>query len=146
MGAHHEYDAVSREPLAACAVGFTLMGVLLFVIFDRAPAISPAAAAPASATVAANPPPANAPGSVKSLGTYLFNSQLVNLELSGLILTIAMVGAILIARRQVVVAGQPATSVRPEVLLGPATPIDDNPHSIPVVGTRNPRLKEYPET
>ena len=33
-----------------------------------------------------------------------------------------------------------------EVLLGPATPIDDNPHSIPVYGTQNPRQKAYPET
>ncbi len=31
-----EYDAVSREPLAAAVVGFALMGILLFVIFDRA--------------------------------------------------------------------------------------------------------------
>ena len=30
VGGIAEHDAVSREPLAACAVGFTLMGVLLF--------------------------------------------------------------------------------------------------------------------
>ena len=30
-----EYDAVSREPLVASAVGFALMGMLLFVIFDK---------------------------------------------------------------------------------------------------------------
>ena len=28
----------------------------------------------------------------------------------------------------------------------PATPVDDNPHSIPVYGTDNPRQKAYPET
>ena len=39
--------------------------------------------------------------------------------------------------------GGPATG---ETLIAPTTPIDDNPHSIPVVGTRNPRQKEYPET
>jgi len=33
-----------------------------------------------------------------------------------------------------------------EVLVGPATPISDNPHSIPVYGTDNPRQKAYPET
>lgn len=33
-----------------------------------------------------------------------------------------------------------------ERLTAPATPVDDNPHSIPVVGTENPRQKEYPET
>src|SRR5688500_18822765 len=31
-----EYDAVSRGPVVAASVGFALMGVLLFVIFDRA--------------------------------------------------------------------------------------------------------------
>jgi NADH-quinone oxidoreductase subunit J len=135
MGALNEYDAVSREPLLTCAVGFTLMGVLLFVIFDRAPTgTPPVGSAPAS----------GAPGSVQAVGQYLFTNQLVNLELAGLMLTIAMVGAILIARRRIV--GGIETSDTPEVLLGPATPVDDNPHSIPVYGTDNPRAKAYPET
>src|SRR5262245_9590877 len=30
-----EHDALSREPVAACAVGFALMGIILFVIFDK---------------------------------------------------------------------------------------------------------------
>jgi NADH-quinone oxidoreductase subunit J len=34
-----EYDAVSREPLAASLIGFTLAGLLLFVLFDRAPSV-----------------------------------------------------------------------------------------------------------
>jgi hypothetical protein len=113
------------------------MGVLLFVIFDRAPAFAPVT--PQAASVVNG----NGPGSVQVLGQYLFKSQIVNLELAGLILTIAMVGAILIARRQVIVTGAPAPA---EVLIGPATPIDDNPHSIPVYGTDNPRQKAYPET
>jgi NADH-quinone oxidoreductase subunit J len=135
MGALNEYDAVSREPLLTCAVGFTLMGVLLFVIFDRAPTGTPPVG---SATTS------DAPGSVQAVGRYLFTNQLVNLELAGLMLTIAMVGAILIARRRIV--GGIETSDTPEVLLGPATPVDDNPHSIPVYGTDNPRAKAYPET
>src|SRR5439155_5658662 len=85
VGGVAEYDAVSREPILACAIGFTLMGVLLFVIFDRAPTNTPNSA---PATPIANP------GSVQAVGDYLFRNQLVNLELSGLILTIAMVGAI----------------------------------------------------
>ena len=36
------------------------------------------------------------------IGRYLFENQLVNLELAGLILTVSMVGAIVIARRRVV--------------------------------------------
>jgi NADH-quinone oxidoreductase subunit J len=149
VGALAEYDTVSREPVVACAIGFTLMGVLLFVIFDRAPATaSGGLATPTAITAPAAQGPANAlnyaPGSVQALGAYLFKSQLVNLELAGLILTIAMVGAILIARRRVVVP-TPAVAAA-EVVVGPATPIDDNPHSIPVYGTDNPQAKAYPET
>jgi NADH-quinone oxidoreductase subunit J len=148
VGALAEYDTVSREPVVACAIGFTLMAVLLFVIFDRAPATPSGGLATATAITtpaAQNPSALNyAPGSVQALGAYLFKSQLVNLELAGLILTIAMVGAILIARRRVVVP-TPAVAAA-EVVVGPATPIDDNPHSIPVYGTDNPRAKAYPQT
>ena len=35
--------------------------------------------------------------------------------------------------------------IQPEVIVTPATPLDDNPHSIPVFGTRNPVAKAYPE-
>ena len=89
-------------------------------------------------------------GATQELAAYLFRNQLVNLELAGLILTVAMVGAIVIARKRVIVA--PADEFAPvprgstETVHGPATPIDDDPHSIPVYGTLNPRQKEYPET
>jgi len=136
VGGLNEYDIHSREPLLACATGFTLMGVLLFVIFDRAPTGGIPAAAASH--------PVAAPGSVQTIGEYLFKSQLVNLELAGLLLTVAMVGAILIARRRVV--GGVETTDTPDVVIGPATPVDDNPHSIPVYGTDNPRAKAYPES
>jgi NADH-quinone oxidoreductase subunit J len=139
MGALAEYDAVSREPVLASAVGFTLMGLLLFVIFDHAPAAPATPVAAASAGASSYPT-----GSVQVLGEYLFKSQLVNLELAGLLLTIAMVGAILITRRRVILPTRATGPV--EVLHTPSTPVSDNPHSIPVYGTYNPRLKEYPET
>jgi NADH-quinone oxidoreductase subunit J len=138
-----EYDRISREPVVASAVGFALMGVLLFVIFDRAPAH------PGSRMVTDVTTPASFgahhPGSVQALGKYLFMNQLVNLELAGLILTLGMIGAILIARRRVVVSERVMTTGPAEVTVAPATPIDDNPHSIPVYGTENPRAKAYPE-
>jgi hypothetical protein len=56
-----------------------------------------------------------------------------------------MIGAIVIARRRVVGA-EPGLTRRTETVTGPATPIDDDPHSIPVYGTENPRQKAYPET
>jgi NADH-quinone oxidoreductase subunit J len=127
-----DHDAVSREPFAAAVIGFSLMGVILFLIFDKAQAIAPA---PAVASTIVS-------GDTQELGAYLFKNQIVNLELAGLILTIAMVGAIVIARKRVsVVESGPG-----EVLVAPATPIDDNPHSIPVYGTDNPRQKAYPQT
>jgi NADH-quinone oxidoreductase subunit J len=127
-----DHDAVSREPFAAAVIGFALMGVMVFLIFDKAQTIAPAPAVGSSIVT----------GNTQALGAYLFKSQIVNLELAGLILTIAMVGAIVIARKRVsVVQSGPG-----EVIVAPATPIDDNPHSIPVYGTDNPRQKAYPQT
>jgi NADH-quinone oxidoreductase subunit J len=140
-----EYDAVSREPVVAAAVGFALMGVLLFVIFDKAdPLPGPTLTPRTEALRNVDEPIA---GSTQQLGMYLFQNQVVNLELAGLILTISMVGAIVIARRRIV--GAAAEGVAPiahEVMTTPATPVDDDPHSIPVYGTDNPRQKAYPET
>jgi NADH-quinone oxidoreductase subunit J len=150
-----EHDAVSREPLIASAVGFALMGVLLFVIFEKADgafaSAKPQAANAAALAVEGGSPPGlpsfNPQGGVQQLGVYLFNNQLVNLELSGLILTVAMVGAIVIARRRVVGTESVQRDVRGRAtIVAPATPIDDDPHSIPVYGTENPRQKAYPET
>jgi NADH-quinone oxidoreductase subunit J len=141
-----ECDAVSREPLVASAVGFALMGVLLFVIFDKATAIP---RAPETVVVPANPALSEGSevggGSTQALGWFLFNNHLINLELAGLILTVSMVGAIVIARRRVV-GSEDAFEPASETFVAPATPVDDNPHSIPVYGTENPRQKEYPET
>ena len=133
----------SREPLAACAVGVTLMGVLLFLIFDRSAEMTPPgliAAATAPAAASSNAP---ALGQTQQLGQLLFTDHLISLELAGLILTVAMIGAIVIARRRIVT---PSPHAEADVVTAPATPIDDNPHSIPVYGTDNPRQKEYPET
>jgi NADH-quinone oxidoreductase subunit J len=156
-----DYDAVSREPLVASAVGFVLMGLLLFVVFDRAgETIRPASRDPATGRVIEQgllaqeaPGPVNptaAPvGETQRLGVYLFEHHLVNLELAGLLLTVSMVGAIVIARRRIYVpahAAAPAGRLGADVFTAPMTPIDDNPHSIPVYGTDNPRQKAYPET
>jgi NADH-quinone oxidoreductase subunit J len=138
-----DYDNVSREPLAAAAIGFALMGVLLYVIFDRAGdlALPSGTHRPADAVIVS--------GATQQLGMFLFRNQLVQLELAGLILTVAMIGAIVIARRQVMVREvEPPIGARgvTETVVGPSTPLDDNPHSIPVYGTDNPRQKAYPET
>lgn len=123
-----DYDVRAREPLAACVVGFLLMGILMLVIFDRAGAIEQ------QAVLAA-------PFDARALGETLFSRDLVSVEVAGVILTLAMVGAIVIARRRV-----PASQATP---VGPAPeaagPVADNPHTIPIYGTENPRQKAYPE-
>lgn len=125
-----EADVDSREPVASSVIGFGMMALLLYVIFDRAPAALPVATA---ATTTADL-------SVRGLATYLFRNQLVNLELAGVILTMAMVGAIIIARRRVWSAYEPERPAEQPVTIG-----DDNPHNIPVSGTTDPRQKAYPE-
>lgn len=132
----NEFDTVSREPVVAATVGFAMMAMLIFVISDKAAAISKV---PDTGIAGA----LNTNGEfTQAVGRHLFESHLVNLELAGLILTLATVGAIIIARRKVV----GSVEVQPEVLNTPHTPIDDSPHSIPVYGTDNPRQKAYPET
>jgi len=127
-----EYDAVSRERVAASVVGFVLACLLLFVVFDKAsPPLAPASVHQDTST--------------GGLAVYLFERQALALEVAGVILTLAMVGAIIIARRQVV--GGVMTEEEPaEQVTGMATPVNDDPHSIPVYGTLNPRAKAYPET
>jgi NADH-quinone oxidoreductase subunit J len=135
-----DYDNVSREPIVASVIGFALMGVLLFVVFDKSTPIAPRGPMGTAA-------PYRVVGGTQSLGAYLYSDQVVNLELAGLILTLAMVGAIVIARRRVWAGPQPAlTTTAVPTTTAPMTPIDDNPHSIPVYGTDNPRQKAYPET
>ena len=121
----------------------TLFVLLLFVIFDKADGIN-RPQNPVNVKV-----DGKYDGSTQQLGQYLFNDQLVNLELAGLILTVSMVGAIVITRRRIVstdAGDEFVETAEPEVLHGPATPVNDNPHSIPVYGTDNPRAKAYPET
>lgn len=137
-----ECDVVSREPFTAACIGFALMGVLLFLVFDKAQGLAPAPALTPTAAVAQNSESVH--GSTQSVGAYLFQSQLVSLELAGLILTISMVGAIVIARRRVVDIAD-AFEPSSEIITATATPVDDDPHSIPVYGTTNPRQKAFPE-
>lgn len=139
-----DYDDHSRDPIAASAIGFVLMGVLLFVIFDRAGDLHRGLPEAGMVTAAESGAP-NVEGQTQQLGVYLFGNQQVSLELAGLLLTIAMVGAIVIARRRVL-RHEPATPAPAETVVFPATPVNDDPHSIPVYGTDNPTQKAYPET
>ena len=140
-----DYDSHSREPAAAAAVGFALMGVLLFVIFDRADRlIAPVGAVALVSPIEGPAPAAEIPvaGGTQQLGMYLFRHQLLQVELSGLILLISMVGAIIISRRRVILTPEALAAMeKTETIAGPATPVDDNPHSIAVYGTESRRVK-----
>jgi NADH-quinone oxidoreductase subunit J len=144
LGGLAEYDLASREPLVATCTGFTLMGVIFYLVFDKADGLIAPRPLMDSAAGRVIPPSAMT-GTTQALGEYLFRHQLINLELAGLILTLSMIGAIIIARRRIVETRYPLGLVMEEVI-GPATPINDDPHSIPVIGTRNPAQKAYPET
>lgn len=119
----------SRDPIIASAIGYGLMAILLFVIFDKAPA-------PVASVTSAQ----GHDLSVRALASYLFRYQLVNLELAGILLTLSMVGAIVIARRRLWTAEEVAPMAAEKYEAG-----DDNPHSITVEGNANPRQKAYPE-
>jgi NADH-quinone oxidoreductase subunit J len=138
------YDSHSREPAVAAAIGFALMGVLLFVIFNKADRLiaptGPVAMIPVEGTTPAVEVPVT--GATQELGMFLFRHQLLQLELSGIILLVSMVGAIIISRRKLVMTPIALAAVeKAEQLAGPATPVDDNPHSIAVYGTESRRVK-----
>lgn len=136
-----DFDTVSRDPLIASIVGFALMGVMLFVIFDKADGMTGRKGPDEQRTLANQ---LKIEGATQQLGQYLFQNQTINLELAGLILTLSMVGAIVIARRRVIVT-DPEFQKPPALEIAPMTPLDDSPHSIPVYGTTDPRQKAYPE-
>ena len=196
-----EFDARSRAPWSAGAVGFLLMGVLLFVIFDRAPQtleprlsltdakyltpieagarpVSEMGAETAGGELAEGPAAADVGvadvvaegevtrgdlyssnnrngysgdvgrGGIQVLGIYLFTRQMVALQIAGLILTVAMVGAIVIARKQVIPDLQPDDMLDAgdgQTMTMPHTPVEDNPHSLLVTATGDPRQKAYPQ-
>ncbi|HEX8322982.1 MAG TPA: NADH-quinone oxidoreductase subunit J [Tepidisphaeraceae bacterium] len=158
-----DHDAHSRDPFWAAMTGFAVTGLLIYLIFDKSAALdrnrpalafagsgTPVAAMAASpvgthdATPAANKPAELQPdlGSAQALGQELIDNQALNVQLAGILLTVAMVGAITLARRRVIVA---APEGGHEIVSTPATPVDDNPKSIPIYGTDNPRHKAYPE-
>jgi len=144
------HDAVSRDPFMASLTGFAVAGLLIFVIFDTShgAAMAQTITAPTTlteTTAGAKPQAtdANTLASTQALGLELIDNQGINVQLAGVILTLAMVGAITLARRRIIVSD--ANRGIADTLITPGTPVDDNPHSIPVYGTNNPRQKEYPE-
>ena len=143
-----EHDAHSREPLVAAAVGFLLMGVLLYVVSDRFHA--PPRGGPLAASVELKQSLPTYPlvsGSTQELGDYLFSRQLVGLQVAAIILTMSVIGAITISRRQVLIPESAESAGPEETKVGPVTSgQDDDPHNIPIYGSTDGRIKAYPES
>jgi NADH-quinone oxidoreductase subunit J len=120
-----DYDRVAREPLAAIAAGFLLLAVLLTIAFDPMQPNEEARGVSDQALIGlvladrapqqlANRLPNetfaidSVPGgetetltNVEHIGLDLFTSHPLGLELAGVILLVALVGAVVIARTQV---------------------------------------------
>ena len=87
------YDQRSRDPFIGVVTGFILLAVLT-VRLARGEGAS-------FAVVAADP--ATTLGDVTQVGTHLLTQYVVGIEIVGVVLLAAMVGAIAIARRKAIV-------------------------------------------
>jgi len=97
-----EYDAQSREPLAATFVGFLLLAVLTTMLFGGVNELRPSPA-PVGTQVAAavlNQPP-EAVQNIEGVAVSLLRDHPGLIEIAGIILLMAMLGAVVLARKQV---------------------------------------------
>ncbi len=81
------YDTHAREPLAGCSAGFLLLAVMATELFSRRTASSAASE--------------ELKGTVERIGSLLLTDYVIGVEIIGVLLLAAMVGAIAIARRRV---------------------------------------------
>lgn len=85
-GAVASFDRQAREPLLGVVLGFVMLGILAGRFFE--PAKQPAAAESTQY------------GGSAELGTHLMTQYVIGVELAGVLLPAAMVGAIALARRK----------------------------------------------
>ena len=86
-----DYDAHSRDPFLSTVVGFAITAAICGAVVE-----SPASLAPIQAQAPVAAPPA---GHTLALGAELLTTYAVALELAGLLLLVAIVGAIYITRQ-----------------------------------------------
>jgi NADH-quinone oxidoreductase subunit J len=109
-----EYDRRAAEPFVSVLVAFLLLGTILQVLFpvnNRTIAPQPVVAnelmarsldiplPDAGSAAPATTAPTEAPSNVQVLGASLYSQYALSLELAGILLTIALVGAVVIARK-----------------------------------------------
>jgi NADH-quinone oxidoreductase subunit J len=106
------YDRRAAEPFASVLVSFVLLGTVLQVLFPTNGRIiaeaskhpdplmaASLAVGPNGEDLTAATAPAAAPSNVQVLGADLYSHYALSLELAGVLLTIALVGAVVIARK-----------------------------------------------
>lgn len=98
-----EYDSVSREPLAATVVGFLLLGVLTTMLFRGAGELSPSHSSldQGLAQLLPNKPAGSAVTNIEGVAFSLLRDHPGSIEIAGVILLMAMLGAVVLARKQV---------------------------------------------
>ncbi|MCL5946044.1 MAG: NADH-quinone oxidoreductase subunit J [Planctomycetes bacterium] len=90
-----DYDRVSADPLIAILVSFLLLGTILEVLFSSS-APGTAAAVVGGAVTTAHGAHWNG---LAALGQNLYSRYTIPLELAGVLMTISLVGAVVIARK-----------------------------------------------
>ena len=88
-----DYDRISADPLVAVLVSFLLLGTVLETLFTHSPhgfIASSASGVPAHAAHW---------GGLAALGKNLYSRYTLPLELAGVLMTISLVGAVMIARK-----------------------------------------------
>jgi NADH-quinone oxidoreductase subunit J len=90
------YDQRAREPFIGIVTGFILLAVLTVRL----------ARGEGQAFAVIADDPARALGGVTQVGTHLLTQYIVGIEITGVVLLAAMVGAIAIARRKAVAEGE----------------------------------------
>jgi len=101
-GAALDYDRTAREPIWSVLAGFVLVGTIAGIIVGRiydapeSPAIEP-----------------NGPGNTLAVGQRMLIDYAISVELAGILLMVAMVGAIAIAKKRLPRATEEQTAPPP---------------------------------
>lgn len=106
-----DYDRVTTDPLLAVLVSFVLLGTVLQLMFIGKPRTFMAARPVGAVAVGVirghqslSDKPAPRIGGMELLGVNLYSQYALPLELAGILLTISLVGAVMIARKNEPVA------------------------------------------
>jgi NADH-quinone oxidoreductase subunit J len=96
-GSQPAYDTVPREPLAAAIVGCIMLAIFTNMVFVGTPELTPSTGGGSAGILPSDASASN----VQAVGVDLVHAFPVSLELAGVILLMAMFGAVVLARKQI---------------------------------------------